>query len=409
MTGFLILATLLTAAALLFVLPPLLSKDLGIQEKVQRGAVNLSLLRDQMRELDADLAAGSINGAAYEGAKIELERRVLEDVQTPLAQGASVARNPKSAMLVALCVPAIAISLYVLLGSPAGLDPTQLAAPEDSAHAGSEEQMLAMVAGLQRRLKAEPENAEGWQMLARSYQTMDKFREAADAYATLVKLMPDKADLLADYADTLAMAQNRSLQGEPEKILARALTLDPKNIKALALAGSAAFERRNYQAAVTQWKKILLLAPPDSDMARSVMSGIGEAQSLMGQPVTPLPAAQTAEIVQLEGVVELDPALRSRVSDSDAVFISARAAGGPKFPLAVLRKQVRDLPAKFVLDDSMSMLPDAKLSNFSMVVVSARISKSGNATPSPGDFEGVSEAIRPGASALKIRIGAERK
>lgn len=425
MTAFLILAILLTAAALMFVLPPLLRKDLGTQQHAQRAAVNLSVLRDQMRELDADLAAGTIDGAAYQSAKVELERRVLEDVQTPLASSAMAARNLRSAMLVALCVPVVAISLYFLLGSPAGLDPTQVSAAADSAHAASDEQMAGMIAGLERRLKAEPENAEGWQMLARSYQTLGRFREAADAYVQLIKLMPDSADLLADYADTLAMAQNSSLQGEPEKIIARALMLDPKKIKAIALAGSAAFERRDYQAAITQWKKILLLVPPDSETARSTMSSIGEAQSLAGQPVTttasgpvsapaatngvPVPVAQSGEIVKVEGVLELDAALRSKVSDTDTVFIFARAAEGPKFPLAVLRKQVRDLPLKFVLDDSMSMVPTAKLSSFPMLVVGARISKSGNATPSPGDFEVATEAVRPGASGLKIRINSERK
>lgn len=426
MTAFLILALFLTAAALMFVLPPLLSKDLGTQQHAQRDAVNLSVLRDQMRELDADLAAGTINGVAYESAKIELERRVLEDVQTPAAATvvATSPGQPRMALLVALCVPVLAISLYFLLGSPAALDPTQVSAPADQAHAGSEEQMLAMITALEQRLKEKPENAEGWDMLARSYHTIGKFREAADAYAQLVKLVPDNADLLADYADTLAMAQNRSLQGEPEKIIARALIADPKNIKAIALAGSAAFDRRDYQSAVTQWKKILLLVPPESETARSTMGSIGEAQSLAGEPVTalagplsapaaaaaaPVPTAQSGAIVKVEGVVELDAALRSKVSDTDSVFIFARAAEGPKFPLAVLRKQVRDLPANFVLDDSMSMVPNAKLSNFPMVIVGARVSKSGNATPSAGDFEGATEAVRPGATGLKIRINSERK
>lgn len=413
MTAFLIFASLLTLAALMFVLPPLLRQDPGTQQSTQRDAVNLAVLRDQMRELDADRAAGTIDAAAYASAKTELERRVLEDVQAVPAQtamaGTVSARNVRSAILVALTVPAVAFALYFVLGSPAGLDPTQVAAPPDQAHAGSDEQMLALVAGLERRLQEKPENAEGWNMLVRSYQTLGRFREAADAYAKLVQLMPGDADLLADYADTLAMAQDRSLQGEPEKILARALTLDPKNIKAIALRGSAAFERRDYPAAVTEWKKILLLVPPDSETARSTMSNIGEAQRLAGQSVTPAAAAPPAEIVKVEGVVELDAALRSKVSDTDTVFIFARAAEGPKFPLAVLRKQVKDLPAKFVLDDSMSMLPGAKLSNFSALVVGARISKSGNATPSPGDLEAVSDPVQPGAKGLKLRINSERK
>jgi len=172
---------------------------------------------------------------------------------------------------------------------------------------------------------------------------------------------------------------------------------------------------------VTQWTKILPLAPPESEIGRSIVSSINEAQKMAGQPVTlpqvnlaaaqAAPAAATATqaaSAEVAGTVELDAALRSKVSDTDTVFIYARAAEGPRFPLAVLRKQVKDLPTSFVLDDTMSMVPNAKLSNFPMVVVGARISKSGSATPSAGDLEGVTDPVRPGAKGLLIRINSQR-
>ena len=307
-----------------------------------------------------------------------------------------------------------------LLGSPAGLDPAQVVAPKSQAHEVTEDQIATMVAELAQRLKSSPDDVEGWGMLARSYYALGRFGEAADAYSHLLKLVPDNADLLADYAYTLGMSLNNSLQGEPEKIIARALAADPKHIKALALSGSAAFERRDYQAAVTQWKKILVLVPAESEIARSTTGSISEAQALAGGPATtpaPATAASTASMAtapiaaatEVAGTVELDAALRSKVADTDTVFIFARAAQGPPFPLAVLRKQVKDLPTSFVLDDSMSMVPSAKLSGFPMVVVGARISMSGSATPGSGDFEGVSEPVRPGAKGLKIRIDSQRK
>lgn len=420
MTDFLIVAALLSAGALFFILPTLLRKAAVVNRHALRDEVNLTVLRDQLRELDADLAAGTIDAPGYENARQELERRVAEDVQPSVASTASTSGQPWTAAVVSLAVPAIAVALYVLLGAPDGLDPALVAAPKNQAHQVTEEQIVGMVATLAQRLKNKPDDADGWSMLARSYNALGRFGEAADAYARLVKLAPGNADLLADYADTLAMSQNKSLQGEPETLIASALAADPKNLKALALSGSAAFERRDYQGAVSQWKKILVLVPPESDTARSTMSSIDEAQGRAGDPATaqaPVaaalsappamgPAALTAKVA---GIVELDAALHSKVADTDTVFIFARAADGPRFPLAVLRKQVKDLPVSFVLDDSMSMTPDAKLSGFPMVVVGARISKSGSATPSAGDFEGLTAPVRPGTKGLKILINSQRK
>ena len=418
MTAFLIVAALLMVGALLFVLPTLMRKEAVSNRHSLRDEVNLTVLRDQLRELNTDLAAGTIDALEYESARRELERRVAEDVQPSVVNAESTAEKRWTAVVVGWSVPLVAIALYLLLGSPAGLDPAQVAAPDDQTHEVTDSQIVTMIASLAERLNNKPDDAEGWNMLARSYSALGRFNEAADAYARLVKLAPPDADTLSDYADILAMSLNKSLQGEPEKLIARALAVDPKNIKALTLAGSAAFERRDYQGAITQWQKILVLVPPESDIARSTMSIIGEAQGLAGEPVTaqaPAAAAPTAPsapavaAAEVGGIVELDAALRSKVADTDTVFIFARAAQGPPFPLAVLRKQVKDLPVSFVLDDSMSMVATAKLSNFPMVVVGARISKSGSATPAAGDFEGVTDPVRPGTKGLKIRISSQRQ
>ena len=426
MIAFWIVAVLLMVGALLFVLVPLLRKEEVAHPHALRDEVNLMVLRDQLHELDADRAAGTIDAAAYESARRELERRVAEDVRPGTALSNTVPRKNAVGLLVGLSLPVVAVSLYFLLGNPDGLNPAQTVASKEAPHEVTEEQIQAMVTSLAQRLKDSPDDVQGWSMLARSYNALGRFGEAADAYARLVKLVPGNADMLADYADTLAMSLNKSLQGEPEKLIARALEADPKNIKALALSGSAAFERRDYPVAITQWKKILAIVPADSDLARSTNESLGEAQTLAaGKPATAAPvaaatsptapanpatqAAPTAVAAEVGGTVELDAALRSQVADTDTVFIFARAAQGPRFPLAVLRKQVKDLPTAFVLDDSMSMVPDAKLSSFPMVVVGARVSKSGSATPTPGDLEGLTEPVRPGAKNLKIRISAQRK
>lgn len=409
MTVFLIGAALLIATTLVFVLTPLLRKEQGAEAHLRRDELNLAVLRDQLRELEADLDSGLIEPLAYESARHELERRVAEEVQPQPALQVKTEGKRWAAVAVGIAVPVLSISIYLLIGSPQAFDPAQqIAANQENSHEVTQEQIEGMVAKLAQRLQNEPDNAEGWLMLARSYNALGRYEQASQAFVQLVKLVPNDAGVLADYADTLAMATGRSLQGEPEKLVERALAIDPKNVKALALWGSAAYDRKDYAAAAERWQKILPLVPPESDISRSISGSIAEAQSKMGQaPVAAAkPDAGTAAVAggKVEGMVELDSSLRADVADTDTVFIYARAAQGPRFPLAVLRKQVKDLPAKFVLDDSMAMMPEAKLSSVPMVVVGARISKTGSATPAAGDLEGMTEPVAPGATNLKIKI-----
>lgn len=413
MTGFLIGAALLIATSLVFLLPPLLRKEQVTDAQIQRDELNLVVLRDQLRELDADLQNGIIDPSAYESARHELERRVAEEVR-PDSSAQAIGDNKRwAAVTVGLLVPVLAIAIYLTVGSPAALDPTQQIAGNENAHQVTQEQIEGMVATLEQRMQNEPDNVEGWTVLARTYSALGRYEKANKAYERLVKLTPNDATLYADYADTLAMAMDRSLQGEPEKLVERALAIDPKNVKALALSGSAAYERKDYALAAERWQKILPLVPPDSEMARSVAGNIAEVQGLMGQAPSAqaqqslakqAPAKQAAGEARVSGTVDIDPALRAQAADTDTVFIFARAATGPRIPLAVLRKQVKDLPVEFVLDDSMSMTPEAKLSTTPMVVVGARVSKTGMATPQAGDLEGMSEPVAPGATDLKIRI-----
>jgi cytochrome c-type biogenesis protein CcmH len=412
MTVFLIGAALLLMTALAFVLPPLLRKDEHHKDDARRDQINLAVLRDQLRELDLDLASGTIDKASYDSARHDLEQRVVDEVRPEAPEPAVTRNRPWAAIAVGLMVPALAVTVYLNIGEPNALDARLRMAQDDGTHDISPQQMEGMVNALAQRLKNEPENINGWVMLARSYSSLEKFGPASEAYAHLEKLMPDDPDLLVDYADALAMASGRSLQGEPERLVDRALRLDPDNTKALSLSGSAAFERGDYAAAVTQWQRILPLLPPDSEYARLTASSIREAQSLLGtapaasalSPAAPSKAANAA--ISVQGVVDIDPSLRSQVSEDDVVFVFARAAQGPRIPLAVVRKQVKDLPAAFTLDDSMSMSPEAKLSGVASVVVSALVSKSGNANPSAGDLEGESAPVIPGLStaALKLRI-----
>jgi cytochrome c-type biogenesis protein CcmH len=424
MSVFVILAVLMTAGSLMFVLPALLAKPQQTPVRGLSDDPSLRVLRDQLRELDTDLANGSIAAVEYDVARQELQRRVSEDVQSGLSSdGLLATANPldrRTAAVVSVGFAVLVAALYLLLGSPGGLDPVQVAAGQDQTHAVGDQQIESMVTALAERLQTDPSNIEGWSMLARSYKSLGRFKAASQAYAHLVQLVPDDADLLASYADTLATVQDNNLQGEPERLINRALALEPLNIKALALSGSAAFERKDYSMAISQWQKILPLLPAGSEMSRSLESSIAEARQEAGgsAAVKPVPAAQAKDAAKdttagvakgLSGTVTLDSALLSQVAPSDTVFIFARPAEGSRRPLAVLRKQVKDLPVSFVLDDSMSMSADSKLSDATKVVVGARISKTANATAVAGDLEGLSDAVSPTAKGLKIQINSARQ
>ncbi|MGH8757725.1 MAG: tetratricopeptide repeat protein, partial [Burkholderiales bacterium] len=311
-----------------------------------------------------------------------------------------------AAIALALAIPICAVGLYFIVGNPQSLVPTET----DTSHGLNAQQMQAMVGRLAERMKANPEDGQGWVMLGRSYGVLGRFDDAASAYANAVERLPGNADVLADYADMLGMTQGGRLQGKPETIIERALKVDPDNPKALALAGTAAFEKKDYRNAVNNWEHLLRLAPQDSEFARSVSASIAEARELdnrtSGRPAAPVPS--TAQVAKgVSGVVKLAPALADKVAPTDTVFIFARAAEGPRMPLAIVRKQARELPITFKLDDSMAMAPEMKMSNFPQLVVGARISKSSNAAPQPGDLQGMSGAVTNGTAGITVLIDKE--
>ena len=406
MTAFWVIAVLLAAGALVFVLPPLLRRRRTAPGAAQ-DATNVAVYRDQLRELEADLAVGTLARDQYDEARRELEARLLDDVRSS-GTGARAAKPGRMAAVAAgIAIPLVSILLYLAVGTPNALLP-QPAGGEG--HGITRQQIDGMVDRLTARLTENPDDATGWAMLGRTYAVIDRYPEAVSAYANAVKRSPPDAQLLADYADALAMTQGRRLQGEPERIIAQALKVDPKNVKALALAGTVAFEKMDFKGAIAQWRKILEVVPPDSDMADSIRDSIADAEKLAGgtakaQPV-PKPAAASAPGA-VSGMVRLAPALAAKVAPADTVFVFARPADGPRMPLAVVRKQVRDLPAAFTLDDTMAMAAGMKLSDHPRVIVGARISKSGSPTPQPGDLEGLSAPVKAGDTGVTVVIGTE--
>jgi cytochrome c-type biogenesis protein CcmH len=429
--AFVLIAALMVAVTLAWVLIPLLRRRDSVDVDVDREASNVAILRDQLRELDADLANGVMPAEQYQSARRELEQRVLEESQAGArSTRAAVPRTGAwSAIAVVALVPIAAAVLYAFLGSPDAFSPQ---APGSAAsanpHDTSSAQVEDMVVKLAAKLEKEPGNAEGWVVLARTYYVMKRFPEAARAFEKAVALAPDVPDLLADYADTLGAAQGGNLQGKPMELVQRALIIDPTHWKALALAGTAAFEQKDYRKAVEHWERLKPTVPPDSDIARSIDASIAEARQLGGLPAgpvasappppaastrapavaaTPAPSSAAAPAMpgaSVSGSVKLSPAVAAKAAPTDAVFIFARPAEGSKMPLAIVKMQVKDLPASFTLDDTMAMTPTMKISSFPDIVVGARVSKSGSAMPASGDLEGLSKPLKAGTTGIALVI-----
>ena len=426
MIEFWIGVALLVLIALWFIVRPLLKPRPSAD--VLRSQENITFYRDQLSDLEDELKSGAVTAEQYEGTKREIETRLLDDVD--LNERSAAAARPARATAFSLLalIPLGAFAIYLVVGAPLALDPRFLA-ENDPAHAVDRKELEAMVERLAEKLKQEPDNLEGWLMLARSYKHFGRFEEAARAYGRVVARVEPDANLLADYADVLAMAQGQKLQGEPEKLIAKALQLDPKHLKALALAGSAEFEKKNYAKAAEYWQRMLPLVPGDSEQAKAINANVAEARSLAGlstakaeiaraprtgdgpkSEVAPAPRTadgQSQAQGRVSGVVKLSPELASKVAPTDSVLVYARPASGSRMPLAVVRKQARDLPLTFTLDDTNAMTPEMTLSKHDQVVILARVSKKPGSSAQPGDLEGVSTPVRNTASNVNVVIDTE--
>jgi cytochrome c-type biogenesis protein CcmH len=394
MPVFALAAAALVVVALAFLLPPLLRR--APAAGVTTDAANISVYRDQLAELEADVRRGVITEAQSAQARLEIERRLAEDLGAS-SQTAPLARPSRAvAIVIALGVPLIAVAGYALLGKPEALDPEKRLGMTVEQAAGRSK-MLEMTAKLVARAKEKPDDPVGWAMLGRAYRMLGKVPEAARAYGKAVQLKSDDPDILVEYAESLGMAQGGRFDGEPLALAKRALALDPKSEKALALLGTVAFEAGDFKSAVDYWERLLALAEPGTDFAKAVEDGLAEAR-------VGLEAAKSAPASRITGKVSIAASLATAAPPDAVVFVFARAAQGPRMPLAVQRMKVKDLPADFALDDSAAMAPGMKISAFDSVVIGARVSISGSATPQSGDLEGTTAAVKPGTGGLDLVI-----
>lgn len=273
--------------ALAFVLPAAMQRA-GESERAiedERKEANIAVYRDQLSELEADLRNGIVSDEQYAQDREEIERRLLEDTATTKTKKTvtAPARARNTAYLLGIGLPLVAVIFYLNVGSPNSISETpqvssgpQTAAPQER----TQEQIAANVDKLAQRLQSNPNDAQGWTMLARSYNSMERWSEATGAYAKATEQSPNNADLWAEYAFATAMANGRTLEGKPMELINRALKVDPQNSKALQLAGSAAFQAKDYKKAIDYWQQILKQVPAGSEVEQAITERIDEAKRL---------------------------------------------------------------------------------------------------------------------------------
>ncbi len=409
---FWIISVLFVASALILVLPPLLRKRPG-PDKLQRRDINISVYRDQLKEMEADRASGLLADDQFEAAKLELEARLAEDALAPdTATAPAASGSRRIGYSLGVLLPIAAFGLYFWLGDPTSM--MDMAHSQSSpgnaqtmAGAPADHDIAKLIQKVEDKVKASPDDGEAWSMLAKSYALVERWPDAQRAYERAVALLPQDASVLAGYAEAMAINNNRVLAGKPMELVQQSLKLDPENIKGLELAGIYAMQERDFAKASDYFKRILASVPPDSGYAQDILSAQRQAEQMAHPGVAgldnlnnPPPIAPGAKI---KGSVDIAPALKSRIAPTDVLFLFARGGqGGP--PVAALRASAGQLPITFELDDSMAMNPANTLSQQQQVSLVARVSKSGSPMGQSGDLEGSVAAVKVGAEGVKIVI-----
>ncbi len=407
MLVFWIIAIVLLLIILALLLPALVRPNPAIS--VDANAEKRAIFRQQFAELEQDKADGVLDSAQYDMAKSELERRFLEEVGDTESTVVATSPDKRLAMVLLVVLPLVAGLLYYKLGSPVSIsipavspDITSQAKPDHSTMLSDWGPLLA---SLKKKLEVNPGDGAGWALLGRSYVELRQHANAIPAYEKAASIIKDDPQLLADYADALAVVNGHKLTGKPEELIMQALKLDPNHVKALMLAATVAFDRQDYKQAIVYWERLQRNLPADSEILPEIKASLNEARALTGEKVPAQPAAAiVTERSGVSGTVSISPKLISKLDPAATVFIFARAAQGQPMPLAIVRTTVSDLPYSYHLDDTNSIMPTNKLSQANEVILVARVSKTGDAKQQAGDLQGMSSVVKPNGMSVDIEI-----
>ncbi len=415
--SFVLAAALLLLVVLAILVPPLW-RATKASSAVDRRQANLEIFRTQLNELESDRSQGLLGAADFEQARSELQRRLLAEVQ-PESAPRETHGGRKTALVLLIAIPLAAAGGYAVLGQPQGLDALQTQARV------TPQEIEVMLVKLSDKLKKNPDDSQGWVMLARSYKALGRYAESAEAYSHTGALLNSDAVLLADFADVLGQVHGGSLAGKPSELIARALMIDPNEPQALFLAGTAATDRQDFPGVIDYWGRLLLQVEPGSEDARALEAAVAKAREIIaqmdtvaqgkaagGKALTKVAAAEpskpasaaAANAERIDGEIVLSGKIAAQASPDDVLFVFARAEEGSRMPLAVIRTSVAALPLAFHLDDALALPGGQKISEFKTVNVEARVAKAGKAQSSSGDLFGTVKGVKPGSKGIKVVI-----
>ncbi len=398
MTVFIISALVLIVVALFMIVPTLLKKNQPITDDYD--ALNVSIAKDRLKEIKQQLDAGDITQEVYQQLHDELEATLALDLansQTSAEAGVEENKIPVP-LITAIMLPVLAVILYSQIGDFNAA--TGKAVQSVEIPAGENRQQMSIeeaIAKLQLRLQQEPDNADGWYMLAKTYMTTQQYPQAASAYKQTIDLVGDDPQLLLRYADALAMTEGGSLTGAAKPVLDKVMKLVPDSPTVLWMAGTAESQQSNFTAALRLWYKLRPMLGEEPEALKQLEQLISEAegrltaeqlaslkQDMPEQTATAMPVAASSAEINVN--VSIDPAFQDQVSPGDTLFIFAKAVNGPPMPLAAVKQTVASLPLSVTLNDAMAMMPQMKISSFEQVTISAVISKSGQPGARSGDL-----------------------
>jgi cytochrome c-type biogenesis protein CcmH len=411
MTLFWILAAAMIVVALALLAPTLLKKHRAASYDTK--VLNVEIARERLAELEKAKEAGDLSEEEFAQGRRDLELALAQDLESAEAptQTPTVGNGKGALVASALLIPLITIPVYFEIGSP-GLIERGSGSPAiaGSQHTGELPPMDELAEQLRERMEENPDNAEGWFLLGRTYMRLQNYSQAVSAYEQVVRLMPDEPAGLLSLADALIMRDGMQTGTMALELLEKALRLDPQNVTALWLLGNAAYDNGAVGGALHYWQRAypLLASEPEmqAQLGRRITEAGGELPAVAGvadlPPImsaadqaiptasTP-PAADDGEGIRVQ--VALAPTLFDSASPTDIVFVLARAEDGPPMPLAVSRHRVDELPLDIRLTDAMAMMPAMKLSSFPRVEVVAKVSKSGQAGTQPGDLLAAGQVV----------------
>lgn len=405
MTVFWTISAAMIIAALGLIAPTLLRRQKSAADSTEQ--LNVGIAREHLAEITKQKEAGELSDEEFSQARQDLEMALADDLAGTKGapKEATGAGGGRAALIVsALLIPVITVFTYLQIGSP-GLITNQPATATAGAHGeGDLPPMSELAVKLRERLDANPDNAEGWFLLGRTYMRMQDYTRAAEAYERVVAMLPDEPAALLSLADALTMRDGRKSGPRAIELLEKAVKIDPDSVTALWLLGNSAFDNGNPATALKYWQRAypLLSGEPEmqSELGRMITNAGGTvpvssapaplppimttAAAQTTPPATAAPQTDTGVSITVE--VALAPELLDHAEPSDTLFVLARAESGPPMPLAVARHTVGELPLTVTLNDAMAMMPTMKLSSFPRVKVTAKVSKSGQAGSQPGDI-----------------------